>query len=165
MRLACAFSLHLHPLSILPPRLPFCAQLYLLVTAGSVYIKSMQGRAADVLADLLELVKGVQQPQRGLFLRHYLAQKCKDKLPDSGSPYDGESPVAVASCAGHSTCHVFLHVQPPAALHRPPLPRLQLPLTAATYPPSSRPLPRAPAQVPAARCPTPSTSSSRTSAR
>jgi vacuolar protein sorting-associated protein 35 len=35
------------------------------------------------------MVKGVQSPQRGLFLRHYLAQKCKDKLPDAGSPYEG----------------------------------------------------------------------------
>lgn len=66
--------------------LPRC---YLMVTAGAVYIKSGQGRAKDVLGDLLEMVKGVQHPQRGLFLRHYLAQKTKDKLPDAGSPYEG----------------------------------------------------------------------------
>jgi vacuolar protein sorting-associated protein 35 len=65
-------------------------RLYLMITAGSVYIKSGQGRAREVLGDLLEMVKGVQHPQRGLFLRHYLAQKCKDRLPDEGSPYSGE---------------------------------------------------------------------------
>ena len=62
---------------------------YLMVTAGAVYIRSGQGPAKDVLADLLEMVKGVQHPQRGLFLRHFLAQKCKDKLPDVGSSYEG----------------------------------------------------------------------------
>lgn len=60
-----------------------------MITAGSVYIKSGQATAKDVLVDLLEMVKGVQHPQRGLFLRYYLAQKCKDKLPDVGSPYEG----------------------------------------------------------------------------
>ena len=120
-------------------------RLYLCVTAGSVYIKSMQGRAADVLADLLEMVKGVQQPQRGLFLRHYLAQKFKDKLPDAGSPYDGaRSPAAPGA-------RRLLAARPPAAHRRPP-------------PSSSRLLPRR-RQAPAARCPTPSTSSSPTLAR
>lgn len=66
-------------------------RLYLMITAGSVYIKSGQGKAREVLGDLLEMVKGVQHPQRGLFLRHYLAQKCKDRLPDENSPYAGES--------------------------------------------------------------------------
>jgi vacuolar protein sorting-associated protein 35 len=77
-------------------------RLYLMITAGSVYIRSMAGKAKDVLADLSEMVKGVQHPQRGLFLRHYLAQKCKDKLPDVGSPYEGASSATgewVVGCA------------------------------------------------------------------
>jgi hypothetical protein len=65
-------------------------RLYLMITAGAVYIKSGQTTAKEVLMDLLEMVKGVQQPLRGLFLRYYLAQKCKDKLPDIGSPYEGK---------------------------------------------------------------------------
>jgi hypothetical protein len=114
-------------------------RLYLCVTAGSVYIKSMQGRAADVLADLLEMVKGVQQPQRGLFLRHYLAQKCKDKLPDAGSPYDGARGACCTLAATRACAHARCH------------------LPAAPLPPS--------VQAPAARCPTPSPSSSPTLAR
>jgi vacuolar protein sorting-associated protein 35 len=36
------------------------------------------------------MVKGVQQPVRGLFLRYYLLKMMKDKLPDKGSLYEGE---------------------------------------------------------------------------
>ncbi|PXF41784.1 Vacuolar protein sorting-associated protein 35B [Gracilariopsis chorda] len=57
-------------------------RLYLLITAGSVYIKSQQAAAKDVLRDLVEMCAGVQHPQRGLFLRAYLSQMMKDKLPD-----------------------------------------------------------------------------------
>lgn len=71
-------------------------RLYLLVTAGSVYAKSLQAPAKDVLRDLVEMCAGVQHPQRGLFLRAYLAQMMKDKLPDAvedieGSGEDSES--------------------------------------------------------------------------
>lgn len=59
-------------------------RLYLLVTAGSVYVKSLQAPAKDVLRDLVEMCAGVQHPQRGLFLRAYLAQMMKDKLPSAG---------------------------------------------------------------------------------
>ncbi|GLD96808.1 hypothetical protein PINS_up005491 [Pythium insidiosum] len=64
-------------------------RLYLLVTVGSVYIKSKQAPAREVLTDLVEMTKGVQHPLRGLFLRHYLSITVKDKLPDVGSPYEG----------------------------------------------------------------------------
>lgn len=58
-------------------------RLYLLVTAGSVYVKSRQTSAKEVLSDLVEICAGVQHPQRGLFLRAYLAQMMKDKLPSA----------------------------------------------------------------------------------
>lgn len=58
-------------------------RLYLLVTAGSVYVRSEQAPAKDVLRDLVEMCAAVQHPQRGLFLRAYLAQMMKDKLPDA----------------------------------------------------------------------------------
>lgn len=66
-------------------------RLYLLITAGSVYIKSMQAPAKEVLRDLVDMCAGVQHPQRGLFLRAYLSQMMKDKLPDAGIEED--SPV------------------------------------------------------------------------
>ena len=62
---------------------------YLLITVGSVYIHSKEVPAKDVLKDLVEMCKGVQHPTRGLFLRHYLSEMTKDKLPDIGSEYHG----------------------------------------------------------------------------
>jgi vacuolar protein sorting-associated protein 35 len=87
-------------------------RLYLLVTIAGVYIKSLEAPAKDILKDLVEMSKGVQHPMRGLFLRNYLTQvraECtstfvphlsltasrglqvtRDKLPDVGTPYEGE---------------------------------------------------------------------------
>lgn len=60
------------------------------MTVGSVYIKSKEAPAREVLTDLVEMTKGVQYPLRGLFLRNYLSICVKDKLPDVGSPYEGD---------------------------------------------------------------------------
>lgn len=65
-------------------------RLYLLICVASVYIKSKKAPAKDILFDLVELVRGVQHPMRGLFLRFYLSQVSKDKLPDTGNQYEGE---------------------------------------------------------------------------
>ncbi|KAM7517286.1 hypothetical protein LguiA_006869 [Lonicera macranthoides] len=65
-------------------------RLYLLCTVGSVYIKSKEAPAKDVLKDLVEMCRAVQHPIRGLFLRSYLAQISRDKLPDIGSEYEGD---------------------------------------------------------------------------
>ncbi|CAM6128426.1 unnamed protein product [Calypogeia fissa] len=65
-------------------------RLYLLCTVGSVYIKSREAPAKEVLKDLVEMSRGVQHPIRGLFLRSYLSQISRDKLPDTGSEYEGE---------------------------------------------------------------------------
>jgi len=69
-----------HASNILP-------RLYLLVTVGSVYVQTKTVPAKDILRDLIEMVKGVQHPMRGLFLRYYLNKCCKDKLPDVGNEY------------------------------------------------------------------------------
>ncbi|KAM2621731.1 hypothetical protein TB2_026445 [Malus domestica] len=66
-------------------------RLYLLCTVGSVYIKSKEAPAKDVLKDLVEMSRGIQNPVRGLFLRSYLSQVSRDKLPDIGSEYEGDS--------------------------------------------------------------------------
>ncbi len=62
---------------------------YLLVTVGSIYIRTKEAPAKDVLRDLVEMCRGVQHPTRGLFLRTYLSEMTKDKLPDVGSDYEG----------------------------------------------------------------------------
>ncbi|CAH9085019.1 unnamed protein product [Cuscuta europaea] len=64
-------------------------RLYLLCTVGSVYIKSKEAPAKDILKDLVEMCRGIQHPLRGLFLRSYLSQVSRDKLPDIGSEYEG----------------------------------------------------------------------------
>lgn len=66
----------------------FCLR-YLLCTVGSVYIRSKEAPAKDVLKDLIEMCRGIQHPVRGLFLRSYLSQVSRDKLPDIGSEYEG----------------------------------------------------------------------------
>ncbi|WOG91481.1 hypothetical protein DCAR_0310730 [Daucus carota subsp. sativus] len=64
-------------------------RLYLLCTVGSVYIKSKDVSAKDVLKDLVEMCRGIQHPIRGLFLRSYLSQVSKDKLAEIGCQYEG----------------------------------------------------------------------------
>ena len=73
-------------------------RLYLQICAGSALIRSTTMEQDDdvnaqikknmtvksVLKDLRDNVKCVQCPIRGLFLRHYLLQAMKDKLPDTG---------------------------------------------------------------------------------
>ena len=49
-------------------------RMYLLVTVGSIYVKSKQATTKDILKDLVEMCRGVQHPLRGLFLRNYLLQ-------------------------------------------------------------------------------------------
>ncbi|TYH71713.1 hypothetical protein ES332_D05G203500v1 [Gossypium tomentosum] len=66
-------------------------RLYLLCTVGSVYIKSKEAPAKELLQDLVEMCHGVQHPIRGLFLRSYLAQISRDKLLDIGSDYEGDA--------------------------------------------------------------------------
>ena len=65
-------------------------RLYLLITVGSAYVKTKEAPVKFILRDLLDMVKGVQQPVRGLFLRYYLLKMMKDKLPDKDSEYEGE---------------------------------------------------------------------------
>ncbi|OIW06300.1 hypothetical protein TanjilG_17674 [Lupinus angustifolius] len=64
-------------------------RLYLLCTVGSVYLRCKDALVKDVLRDLVEMCRGVQHPIHGLFLRSYLAQVSRDKLPDIGSEYEG----------------------------------------------------------------------------
>ncbi|KAL0916715.1 hypothetical protein M5K25_014247 [Dendrobium thyrsiflorum] len=65
-------------------------RLYLLCTVGSVCIKSKETPAKEILKDLVEMCRGIQHPVRGLFLRSYLSQISRDKLPDIGSEYEGD---------------------------------------------------------------------------
>ncbi|KAJ1479796.1 putative vacuolar sorting protein [Baffinella frigidus] len=65
-------------------------RLFLLITVGSVYVRSKEAPARDILKDLVEMCRGVQHPMRGLFLRNYLLQCTRDKLPDVGGEFGNE---------------------------------------------------------------------------
>ena len=49
---------------------------------GSVYIQTNEAPTKEILVDMVEMCRGVQHPTRGLFLRHYLSQVTKNRLPD-----------------------------------------------------------------------------------
>ncbi|KAI8759591.1 vacuolar protein sorting-associated protein 35 [Biomphalaria glabrata] len=66
-------------------------RLYLLITVGTVYIKSNELSRKDILKDLVEMCRGVQHPLRGLFLRNYLLQCTKNVLPDAVEDQSTES--------------------------------------------------------------------------
>ena len=63
-------------------------RLYLMITAGRVYIDSGEVPATSMIFELLNAIKGVQNPTRGLFLRYYLLKMIKDKLPDNKEDID-----------------------------------------------------------------------------
>lgn len=65
-------------------------RLYLLITVGSVYIQSHEEGSKNILTDIIEMLRGVQNPLRGLYTRYYFLKICKDRLPDAGSEYEEE---------------------------------------------------------------------------
>ena len=63
-------------------------RIFLLISCGSVYIETGQTNATEVIFDLLNIIKGVQNPLRGLFCRYFLLKMIKDKLPDKGNEFE-----------------------------------------------------------------------------
>ena len=70
------------------------SRLYLLICVASAYIETGQANATDIIFDLFNLMKGVQNPLRGLFCRFFFLKMIKDRLPDKGNEYEkpGDSP-------------------------------------------------------------------------
>jgi hypothetical protein len=64
------------------------SRLYLQISAGSALIRSTEVSATTVLQELIEAVKCVQNPLRGLFLRHFLLQVTRDRLQDGDKTHD-----------------------------------------------------------------------------
>ena len=62
-------------------------RLYLMITAGSIYLEKVPRSTRIIIYDMLGLVKAVQNPIKGLFLRNYLLKMVKDKLPDKDNIY------------------------------------------------------------------------------
>ena len=64
-------------------------RLYLMVTAGSAFVGSKETAAKEILKDLIEMAKGIQNPIRGLFLRYFMLKKLQEKFPDKPDQHDG----------------------------------------------------------------------------
>ena len=62
-------------------------RLYLMITAGSLVIVNEPKSSEEIIFDLLGMIKGVQNPIRGLFVRYYLLKRIKDKVPDKDNVY------------------------------------------------------------------------------
>lgn len=58
------------------------------MTVGAVYIQMENQMAKVILNDIMDMIKGIQDPLRGLFLRKYTVSSMKDKLPDVGNAYE-----------------------------------------------------------------------------
>lgn len=63
-------------------------RLYLMICVASIDIESGQSSASEVMFDLFQMLKGIQNPLRGLFVRYFLLKILKDKLPDKGNEYE-----------------------------------------------------------------------------
>ncbi|KAG9508523.1 Vacuolar protein sorting-associated protein 35, partial [Fragariocoptes setiger] len=63
-------------------------RLYLLILVGVVYMKTTPTCRREILKDLVEMCGGVQHSLRGLFLRNYLLQMCRDVLPGTDQDAD-----------------------------------------------------------------------------
>ena len=55
-------------------------RLYLMITVGTSYLKIPESPREEILKDMIEMCRGVQNPIRGLFLRYYLSQRTKQLL-------------------------------------------------------------------------------------
>ena len=62
-------------------------RLYLMIAAGSIVMENTPKYSKEIIFDLLGMIKGVQNPIRGLFVRYFLLKIIKDKLPDKDNVY------------------------------------------------------------------------------
>ena len=62
-------------------------KLYLIILSASIYIENSPDKCKEILDELLEFMKQSQSPIRTLFVRYYLVQMLKGKLPDGDNKY------------------------------------------------------------------------------
>lgn len=58
-------------------------RLYLMITVGSSFLQIKDSPSEEILKDMLEMCRGIQNPIRGLFLRYYLSQRTKTWIVES----------------------------------------------------------------------------------
>lgn len=65
-------------------------RLYLMITVGTSYLKCPDSPREEILKDMIEMCRGVQNPVRGLFLRYYLSQRTKQLLPQDTIEFNAD---------------------------------------------------------------------------
>ena len=65
-------------------------RLYLMVTVGAFHMGNSNMPILETLRDMLAMIKGVQHPCRGLFLRYYFLKIVKDKVEENEQDLDLE---------------------------------------------------------------------------
>ncbi|CAI4043531.1 hypothetical protein SKDZ_10G0620 [Saccharomyces kudriavzevii ZP591] len=65
-------------------------RLYLMITVGTSYLTFSDAPKKEILKDMIEMCRGVQNPIRGLFLRYYLSQRTKELLPEDDLSFDSQ---------------------------------------------------------------------------
>ncbi len=55
-------------------------RLYLMIITGSLYIEFCPQNYREILYDLLDMVKCVQNPTRGFYLRYFLYKRLENKI-------------------------------------------------------------------------------------
>ena len=62
-------------------------RLYLMILSGAIYIENSPEKFKEITNELLEQIKEAQSPIRGIFVRYYLAQMMKGRLPEGDNKY------------------------------------------------------------------------------
>lgn len=70
-------------------------RLYLMVTVGAFQMGSSHMPIVETMKDMLAMIKGVQHPCRGLFLRYFFLKIVKDKVEDNEQDLDLEGLTSV----------------------------------------------------------------------
>ncbi|KAL7720369.1 Vacuolar protein sorting 35 [Entamoeba marina] len=60
-------------------------RLYLMCAVGSACVTMKKASVTDILKDMVEMCRSVQNPTKGLFLRNFLLDIVKNRLPDVSS--------------------------------------------------------------------------------
>jgi vacuolar protein sorting-associated protein 35 len=58
-----------------------------MISVGGLIMENEPNSTEEIITDLLGMIKGIQNPIRGLFTRYFLLKRIKDKLPDKGNKY------------------------------------------------------------------------------
>ena len=72
-------------------------RVYLLVVAGIALVKAGEADGPEIVRDVMELCRGVQDPVRGVFLRHFVAGGLKDWLTVINAGHSGASEASVST--------------------------------------------------------------------